>query len=217
MPSPVLRYLLLLSPLLLVGCSPKLLPGDYGPNVQFKDDVSSNAPVERQELTSIELTSTDGRTVKLIDFVGRQKILLVVSRGVVGSATVDDSGEIQKHFCIYCSTQTSRLIANYNEFKRRDTEVVLVFPVARSQDATELQRFAAKVQGPGKTTLDIPFPVLLDVELHAVDSLGIRDDLSKPSTYILDSDGQIRFAYVGQAISDRPSIKALLGQLDRIE
>ena len=61
-----------------------------------------------------------------------------------------------------------------------------------------------------------PFPLVLDVELHAVDQLGIRADLSKPATYILDKQGQVRFAYVGSTIADRPSVKSLLDQLTAI-
>ena len=62
----------------------------------------------------------------------------------------------------------------------------------------------------------IPFPVVLDIELKAVDQLGIRKDLSKPATYILDKQGQVRFAYVGESLADRPSVKALLEQLDAL-
>ena len=62
----------------------------------------------------------------------------------------------------------------------------------------------------------IPFPIVLDVELKAVNQLGIRKDLSKPATYILDKQGQTRFAYVGDSLADRPSVKALLDQLDAL-
>ena len=44
----------------------------------------------------------------------------------------------------------------------------------------------------------------------AVELLGIRKDLSKPATYILDGEGRVRFAYVGNSLADRPSVKALL-------
>ena len=56
----------------------------------------------------------------------------------------------------------------------------------------------------------------LDVELKAINTLGIRGHLAKPSTYILDKKGQVRFAYVGKTTSDRPSIKAMLKELDGI-
>ena len=67
---------------------------------------------------------------------------------------------------------------------------------------------------PAKT--EVPFPVLLDVALKGVDALGIRKDLSKPATYILDAQGRLQFAYVGNTLADRPSVQALLEQLDKI-
>jgi peroxiredoxin len=61
----------------------------------------------------------------------------------------------------------------------------------------------------------VPFPVLLDVQLQAVDQLGIRKDLSKPATYIVDRTGEVRYAYVGNHLADRPSVQAVLQQLDQ--
>ena len=115
------------------------------------------------------------------------------------------------------ATQTSRLISNYAKFKARNVEVVLVFPLVRQTDAPYVQRFAASVQGQEKSTYNCPFPIVMDVELHAVDLLGIRDDLSKPATYIIDPQGRVRYAYVGESMTDRPSVQALLEQLDQIQ
>jgi hypothetical protein len=52
--------------------------------------------------------------------------------------------------------------------------------------------------------------------LKAVNSLGISGDLAKPSTYILDKKGNAVFAFVGETTADRPSVKALLAQLDKL-
>jgi peroxiredoxin len=62
----------------------------------------------------------------------------------------------------------------------------------------------------------VPFPILLDEDLKIVEQLGIKADLAKPSTFILDKKGQVRFAYVGSTVTDRPSVKAMLRQLDMI-
>lgn len=200
----------------VVGCSSPMLPGDYGTSVEFLDNVENNSAAQApQNLATIALAKPDGTMVTLGEFFGEKQTLLVVSRGVVGSGEVDENGNHSKYFCIFCSTQTSRLIANFDKFRRRDVQVILLFPLLRQEDASEVQRFSAKVQGSGKTTEDFPFPILLDVELQLVDALGIRDDLSKPSTYVFDANGQVVFAYVGRTIGDRPSIKAMLDQLDR--
>ncbi len=222
--SKFLRVILSLITVAIVpsGCTQPTLQGDYGDLVQFPDSVQSNAQPDASQIANLTLTRSDGSSVKISDLAEGKNVLLVVSRGLVGSlpTTADDADSAEaaggKSFCIYCSTQTSRLVANYAKFQERNTEVVVIFPVARSSDANELQNFAAKVQGKGKTSDDFPFPIVLDVALMVVDALGIRDDLSKPASYIFDSQGQLRFGYVGQSMSDRPSVQALLEQLDRI-
>ena len=57
--------------------------------------------------------------------------------------------------------------------------------------------------------------MLLDKECQACDRLGIRDDLAKPSTYVLDTHGNLVYAYVGETSTDRPSVKAILAQVDQ--
>lgn len=201
--------------LLLGGCGPATLPGDTGPLVKFKDEVKSNREPKSTELGELSFLDPAGNKIDLASYRGKSNLVLVVTRGFVGSENQVD-GKSLGNFCTFCSTQTSRLIANYSKFKSRSAEVVVVFPVARKSDAGALETFAAKVQGKEKTAADAPFPLLLDVDLAAVDALGIRADLSKPATYILDKQGEVRFAYVGQNLSDRPSVKALLELLDQI-
>jgi peroxiredoxin len=73
----------------------------------------------------------------------------------------------------------------------------------------------AKVDGANGNP-KVPFRLLKDTDLKAVDALDIRGDLAKPSTYILDKKGNAVFAFVGETTTDRPSIKALLAQLDKL-
>ena len=63
---------------------------------------------------------------------------------------------------------------------------------------------------------EIPYPILLDINLSSVDQLGIRSDLAKPSTYIIDREGRVRFAYVGESIADRPTVDSILKQLSKL-
>jgi len=91
--------------------------------------------------------------------------------------------------------------------------VLVVFPGPSERLGEFLQ--TAKGRTPGEP--ERWFQVLLDEECRACDRLGIRDDLAKPSTYILDTQGNVVFAYVGETSTDRPSIKAILTQLDQAE
>src|SRR5205823_13069741 len=86
-------------------------------------------------------------------------------------------------FCPSCLAQTSSVMANQKEFSERGAEVLLVFPGPSDRLGEFLQK--AKRQTPGEPPRS--FHVLLDQECSACDALGIRDDLAKPSTYILDT------------------------------
>jgi peroxiredoxin len=192
------------------------LPGDAGSAVRFNDLAPANASVSPEDLLKLTLQDPEGHSKAIGELRAGKPLVLIVTRGLVGSEKVDDKGNYGKSYCTYCSTQVSRLIANYDSFRKRDAEVIVVFPIARAKDEGEVQKFAARVQGPRKTTRDSPFPILLDIDLHAVDALGIRADLSKPATYIIDTEGEVRYAYVGKNVSDRPSVQALLDQLDAL-
>ena len=125
--------------------------------------------------------------------------MLVFTRGFSGQ------------LCPYCTTQTSRLIANYDQIQERDTEVLLVYPGSKAQ----LPQF--KEASTESSNSEFPFPVLLDEDLAAVNRLGIAAQLAFPSTFIIDKQGQVRLSYVGSHPADRPSIKAILSQLDALK
>ncbi len=207
---------LLLAVSLLAGCGKEPAPpagntqftGSYFEDyrkIQFKDDVQSNV-VADGSIGDLTFTDINGNEASLNDYLGKKHVVLIVTRGFFNGT-----------ICLYCSTQTSRLLTNYSKFSQRDAEVVVVFPVETPDDSRRHRDFAVTVRNKLDTPVDkIPFPIMLDVELKAVDQLGIRKDLSKPATYILDKQGQTRFAYVGDSLADRPSVKALLDQLDAL-
>jgi peroxiredoxin len=207
--------------LLLTGCAGESASGRFvnpksdaaGPGydsyygvgeIKFLDSVETNSALD-PGLSALSFTSIDGGAVSPADFVGQKPVVLVITRGNTNP------------ICPYCSTQTARLIAAYDEFVQRGVEVVVVYPVEAAADAGKLDAFLANVRTLLKdANKPVPFPVWLDIELKAVDHLGIRKDLSKPATYIIDQAGQVRFGYVGSHLADRPSVQALLEQLDQL-
>lgn len=175
-----------------------------GDEIKFLDDAPTNTALVAG-ISALTFTKPDGTPAKLQDFLGLKNVVLVVTRGNTAA------------ICPYCSTQTARLISAYEEFVRRGAEIVLVYPVEAATDSTKLDAFLANVRGQlGDANRPVPFPVLLDVQLQAVDQLGIRRDLSKPATYIVDRTGELRYAYVGSHLADRPSVQAVLQQLDQL-
>lgn len=104
-------------------------------------------------------------------------------------------------------------------FRSANAEVVVIYPLATPEETPKLGDFMTRVNQINAAPADkaTPFPLLVDIGLKAVDVLGIRKDLSKPATYIIDGSGAVRFAYVGESLADRPSVKALLEQLDALK
>lgn len=210
---------------LLAGCSqsapppsPPLAPITADPNatygyydvdlssIVFRDQVKSQA-APAEDFTAVALTTADGESTTLKELARGKTLIAVFTRGYNGA------------ICPYCSSQTARLIKNYAEFQKRNAEIVVIYPLGTSEETPRLGNFLARVNGINASAADAatPFPLLVDIGLKAVDVLGIRKDLSKPATYILDGTGAVRFAYVGESLADRPSIKALLDQLDALK
>lgn len=205
-----LSVIVIASCLIVEGCSEQSPSGSSNgrghgdQSIHFRDTVQTNASMER-DFTALSFVDVNGDEIQLKDITGKKNAIIVMTRGFAGS------------ICPYCSTQTSRLISNYAKFADRETEVVVVYPIETWNDRGRLDEFLEstrqKLSAPG---MDVPFPILLDVELKVVDQFEIRKNLSKPATYILDKMGQMRFAYVGETPADRPSIKAMLDQLDTL-
>jgi peroxiredoxin len=201
----------------LAGCSPAPAPATAGnpaassggynvyseDDIRFLDETASQA-TPAADLLTIPVTTADGREATLKQLSNGKRLIVVFTRGFAGS------------ICPYCSTQTSRLIANYPEFSKRNTEVVVIYPLKDDTDRPRLDEFLKKANDNNSMpAANIPpFPLVVDIGLKAVDSLELRKDLSKAATYIVEPDGAISFAYVGKSLADRPSVKALLAHLD---
>jgi len=171
---------------------------------QFLDDPPAaktrTVASDKMPLTFIDL---DGKKVDLSAFKGKSNVVLVMTKGM----PLNQGG----NFCPGCLAQMNAMVTNAAEFKKRNTEVLVVFP-GPSEKANDFL-ITAKAREADKPS---PIPLLLDKDMAAVTLLGINGDRAKPSTYILDRKGNVVYAYVGEHTTDRPSVKALLGQLDKL-
>lgn len=182
---------------------------NYGsPDLKQVESQFHEQPANREvsgEKMPLKFVDLDGKNVDLASFRGKSNVVLVVVKGMPKYP-----GGV---FCPGCLAQVSALTANYDEFKKRNAEILMVFPGPTEKLPDFLA--TAKVDGANGNP-KVPFALLKDTDLKAVDSLGIRGDLAKPSTYILDRKGNAVFAFVGESTTDRPSVKALLAQLDKL-
>ena len=171
-------------------------------DMKFKDSIESNvdAPAAIKELV---FTNKDGSKIKMADYLGQKNVILVFTEGFNGM------------LCPFCKTQTSRLVANYEKFQDRDCEVIVVYPGAEDH-LDEFIEAALKTEK--EQVDDVPFPIVLDKDFKATDFFDIHSMHAHPSTYLVDKQGNVKFAYVGADMTaDRPSVKALLNRLDNLK
>jgi len=167
--------------------------------IEFKDNVETNVDPP-EDLSKLKFVNTEGEKVALDDYLGQQHLVLIFTRGFSGS------------ICPFCTTQTSRLIANYKQFEELDAEILLVYP----GDSERLGEFIARAKSIDRSQVDqVPFPILLDEQFEAVNFFDIRANQAHPATYVIDKQGNVLLAYVGSAgLDDRPSVQRILETLE---
>ncbi len=178
---------------------------DLVPELIARYEKASRAPNvgKRRDLVGRPLAYTrflrdDGEVLDLDDLRGT-KVVLIIMRGFAGAV------------CLHCSTQMLALVKNLKEFERRKARVFVVYP----GEAATVPVFMESVRALDPNFRP-PFRILLDVDLAAVRAFLIEGSLAKPTTLIVDESGIVRWAYVGQQPSDRPSMDLVLRQLDLI-
>ncbi len=179
----------------------KMMPMPANPaDIVFKDDVQSNIDFA-EAIKDVSFLDIDGNRVELNSYLGKKNVVLVFTEGFSGM------------LCPFCKTQTSRLVANYEKFRERDTEVLVVYPGAKDH----LDEFVEAAKKTEKTEVDaVPFPLVLDEDLNAVGHFNIASNLAHPSTFIISKQGNVQLAYVGEDMTaDRPSIAAMLAIIDQ--
>ena len=180
------------------GCN--RIPDD---GIQFAE-VTQSQPITIEDFSDLRFTDKDGEQVALKDVMTRDYLVLVITRGWYGGV------------CFYCASQTSRWARRFDELDPYHAQLVVIFPTETAEDAPMLDELTKRIKGGEIPNEDIPYPILLDINLAGVDQLGIRAELAKPSTYIIDREGRVRFAYVGESIADRPTVDSILRQLEQL-
>lgn len=182
----------------ILGCNS--MPDD---GVEFAE-VTESQPITIEDFSDLRFTDKQGNPVQLAEVMTQDYLVLVVTRGWYGGV------------CFYCASQTSRWARRYEELDPYNAQLVVIFPTETDEEAEKLSELNKRIKGGEIPNDDIPFPILLDINLTGVDQLGIRAELAKPSTYIIDREGRVRFAYVGESIADRPTVDSVLNQLSKL-
>lgn len=182
----------------MVGCNG--MPDD---GLQFME-VSESQPITIDDFSTLVFSDPEGKEVKLADIMTDEYLVLVITRGWYGGV------------CFYCGSQTSRWARRFEELEPYNAQLAVIFPTESAEEAVKIDELEKRIRNGQIPNEDIPYPILLDINLSSVDQLGIRSDLAKPSTYIIDREGRVRFAYVGESIADRPTVDSILKQLAKL-
>ncbi|MDF1667695.1 MAG: peroxiredoxin family protein [Planctomycetota bacterium] len=181
-------------------------------NFSFSGDKPSNLKEteakqtvgEKLPVPETDLLSSTGEKISLKKYEGKS-VVLVFMRGFSG------------YVCPYCATYTAQLSLKYEEFKKRNAEVLVVYPTKADHKAKVEQFINAcneRLEAEGKTPLSLP--VFLDPGLKLVTQYNLLGDLSRPSTFVLDGQGVVRYGYVGADKADRPGIDRVLQEIEKI-
>lgn len=175
---------------------------NYGPAAagkrKFQNKLKSDGLIGT-ELPRRYLADQTGSSVDLLDATTRDHwSLLVILRGQ------------KNEVCIYCMAQTESLALTRPEFDRRGVEITVVYPGAIER----LSAFRELFEREFRDDPDLRF--VYDEDFALVEGLGIQDEFATPTTLLLDGEGVIRYAYVGNDIDDRPAANQLLEKIDEL-
>lgn len=141
-----------------------------------------------------------GVEVDLAEFRG-QRVVLVILRGYPGKV------------CIYCTAQTAALYeaGAVDAFARLGARLEVLFPGQKNG----LSAFQEAV----RRLSDADFPeygMLYENDYIVGPMLRIEGSKVIPTTFILDEEGIVRFAYVAKSPQDRPSVELLKSELRKL-
>jgi peroxiredoxin len=144
----------------------------------------------------------DGNELSLVSLIKGQKALLIFYRG---------------GWCPYCNEQLANITRDIERFRQTKTVIVAV----SSEEVEKGKELLKK--------LNLPFKLLSDTRLEGIDTYGVRNNdipdalkakgitgMAKPSAFIIDKHGIIRYKYIGANAKDRPKNEEWLKILNTI-
>ncbi len=145
-------------------------------------------------------TDATGAEVRLRELKGK-RVVLVVLRGFGGGV------------CVYCTAQTAALweAGALSRFESLGAELQVLFPGTRN--GLEAFKRGYEALAPVERP---PYGLLYQNDYLVSRLLDLEGNKVIPSTFILDEDGIVRFAYIGEHIADRPPAALLFSELEKL-
>lgn len=156
-------------------------------------DVAPNFSVRTLEQKPVELSA----------LTAKGPVVLVVLRGWPG------------YQCPLCTRQVQDYIAQAAQFKERGAQVVMVYPGPAQQLEQRAAEFLKNKDWPAQ------FLFTLDPDYALTNRYALRWNAPKetayPSTFVIDREGRVRFAYVSKSHGDRVNAARALEALDKLK
>lgn len=154
------------------------------------------SPKVGDEAKDFMLTAIDGEKVKLSEQLKEGPVVLIVLRGFPG------------YQCPVCSAQVGHFISSAASFHAKNARILLIYP----GPADGLKKHAADfVRG---KTLPNNISLVLDPDYEFTKSYRLRwdapNETAYPSTFVVATDGTIRFEKVSKTHSGRATVQEVL-------
>ncbi|MDZ8051238.1 MAG: peroxiredoxin family protein [Aulosira sp. ZfuVER01] len=136
---------------------------------------------------------TNGSIVKLSDYRGKQPVLLAFTRIFT-----------EKQYCPFCYPHIKSLNENYEQFKERGIEVLLITSTDEKQSQIVVRDLGLKM------------PLLSDPNCRVFRRYRVGQALGAPlpAQFVLDQQGKLRYFHLFSFLDHNASVETLLEKFD---
>ncbi|MBD2139236.1 redoxin domain-containing protein [Anabaena sp. FACHB-1237] len=136
---------------------------------------------------------TSNRTIKLSDYRHQQPILLAFTRIFT-----------EKQYCPFCYPHIKSLNENYEKFKDRGIEVLMITSTDKKQSQIVVQDLGLKM------------PLLSDSSCHIFRTYHVGQALGAPlpAQFVLDKDGKLIYRHLFSFLDHNATVETLLAQFN---
>lgn len=160
--------------------------------------LAKTTPKVGDKASNFTLQSLDGANVSLFDEVAAAPVVLVVLRGWPG------------YQCPFCTRQFGDYRAHASSFDKGGARVLFVYPGPPDGLKAHAETFTSGM-------IPASFRILLDPDYTFTEAYGLRwnaaNETAYPSTFVLDTNGIVRFAQTSREHGGRVSASAVLEAL----
>jgi len=136
---------------------------------------------------------TNGSLVKLSDYQNQQPVIIALTRIFT-----------EKQYCPFCFPHIKALNENYEQFKNRGVEVLLITSTDERQSQIVVKDLSLKM------------PLLSDPSCKVFRNYGVGQALGAPlpAQFILDKQGKLIYKHLFSFLNHNASIETLLSFID---